>query len=103
MGVSNGWFDKYGIWEKPTNILNKNVSIIGSGPAALECAYHLRKNGVNVNIYEKDDVPGGLLRYGIPDHKLPKSILDYYCEKLAGMGINFYCNENITLSKYEEL
>lgn len=44
----------------------------------MEAAYHLRLAGFNVDVYEKDDLLGGLLRYGIPDHKFPKFVLDYY-------------------------
>lgn len=51
---------------------------MGSGPAGMEAAYHLRLAGFRVDVYEKDDRLGGLLMYGIPDHKFPKYVLAYY-------------------------
>ena len=67
----------------------KKVAIVGSGPAALACAQGLARRGHNVTVYEKNDKPGGLLRYGIPDFKLPKEILDRRLSVLEGEGIAF--------------
>ena len=67
----------------------KKVAIVGSGPAALACAQGLARRGHNVTVYEKNDKAGGLLRYGIPDFKLPKEILDRRLSMLEGEGINF--------------
>lgn len=67
---------------------NHKVAIIGSGPAGLTCAAFLRRRGVNVTIYEKYDKLGGILRHGIPDFRLPKSILDKNIEKILSLGID---------------
>ncbi|MFA6130201.1 MAG: glutamate synthase subunit beta [Candidatus Omnitrophota bacterium] len=64
---------------KPHRIENrthKNVAVIGSGPAGLSCAAQLNRAGHNVTVFERDSKPGGILRYGIPDFKLEKHILD---------------------------
>lgn len=67
----------------------KKVAVVGSGPAALACAQQLSRLGHNVTVYEKNDKIGGLLRYGIPDFKLPKEILDRRLAQLELEGISF--------------
>lgn len=74
---------------------DKKVAVIGSGPAGLECAYELRKNGYKVAIYEKDNEFGGILRYGIPDFRLSKDIIDNIINKLKNMGVNFKNNTSL--------
>lgn len=74
---------------KAGNASNKRVSIIGSGPAGMACAIELRKAGVDVTIFEKEDECGGILRYGIPDFRLDKDILHNLIEKLKALGIKF--------------
>ena len=71
---------------------DKKVAIIGSGPAGLECAYELRKQGYQVTIFEKDEDFGGILRYGIPDFRLSKDIIKKIIDKLKKMGIIFKNN-----------
>lgn len=71
---------------------DKKVAVIGSGPAGLAAADQLNKAGHQVSVYERDDKVGGLLRYGIPDFKLDKSVIDRRVEILKQSGINFYTN-----------
>ncbi|MGQ9617922.1 MAG: NAD(P)-binding protein [Candidatus Aminicenantia bacterium] len=73
----------------------ERIGIIGSGPAGLACAYHLRRKGYKVRIFEAEDEFGGLLRYGIPSYRLPKEILDAELKKLEEMGIEFSNNQRI--------
>lgn len=68
---------------------HKHIAIVGSGPAALACAQNLNRLGHDVTIYEKNKKAGGLLRYGIPDFKLEKGILDRRIAQLELEGINF--------------
>ncbi len=70
----------------------KNVVIIGSGPTGLAAAEQLNRAGHMVTVIEKDDQPGGLLRYGIPDFKLDKSIIDRRLKLMRDSGIVFRCN-----------
>ena len=74
---------------------DKKVAVIGSGPAGLECAYDLRKNGYKVTIFEKDNEFGGILRYGIPDFRLSKNIIDNIINKLKKMGVDFKNNTSL--------
>ena len=70
-------------------VQSKKVAVIGSGPAGLTCAAFLaREEGVQVTIFEKKDVLGGLLRHGIPEFRLPKEILDNTINKIISLGIN---------------
>lgn len=70
----------------------KKVAVIGSGPAGLECAMELLKNGFEVDIYEKDETPGGILIYGIPDFRLSKNIVRDIIDKIKKLGGKFYTN-----------
>ena len=73
----------------------KNVAVIGSGPAGLAAAAQLNKAGHTVTVYERDDLPGGLLRYGIPDFKLEKTIIDRRLQVMEEEGIKFVCNTEV--------
>src|SRR3989338_4010358 len=87
-------------WKKTSG---KKAAIIGSGPAGLACAYFLARLGHAVTIFEKYPKPGGLLRYGIPEYRLPKDILDKELKKLYDLGINFQCGKALNKSEIEGL
>ncbi len=84
----NEWADEnkieYKINQKEKN--GKKVAIVGSGPAGIECAIELLKNGYAVTIFEKDKIPGGILRYGIPDFRLGKEIVEDIIHRIETMG-----------------
>lgn len=73
----------------------KKIAIIGSGPAGLAAADQLNKAGYRVTIFEKDDAAGGILRYGIPDFKLDKAILDRRISLMQKEGIIFKLNKEV--------
>lgn len=73
----------------PKNRTNKRVAVVGSGPAGLSCADQLNKAGHKVAVFERDDRIGGILRYGIPDFKLEKWVIDRRLEILEKEGIEF--------------
>lgn len=82
----------------------KKVAIIGSGPAGLACGNELNKLGYLVSVFEKDERPGGLLMYGIPDAKLSKEVVKRRIDLLKNQGIEFITNTNIDSSeKLEKL
>lgn len=68
------------------------VAIVGSGPAGMACAADMAKAGCEVVVYEAFQEPGGVLKYGIPDFRLPNSVVDVEIEKLTRLGIRFECN-----------
>lgn len=73
----------------PSEHGDKKVAVIGSGPAGLTVADQLNKAGVQVTVFEKDDEPGGLLFYGIPDFKLPRNIVRRRIDLMRRQGITF--------------
>jgi glutamate synthase (NADPH/NADH) small chain len=81
--------------QPPKKRTGKKIAVIGSGPAGLACADQLNKAGHNVVVFEKDDKIGGILRYGIPDFKLEKWILDRRVKILKKEGIEFETSVNI--------
>ena len=68
------------------------VAVIGSGPAGLVCAGELARLGYPVTIFEALHAPGGVLRYGIPEFRLPKDVLDWEIEQLKKLGVEIQCN-----------
>ncbi len=74
---------------------NKKVAIIGGGPAGLTSAYFLRKKGHSVTIFEQMEKMGGMLRYGIPEYRLPKAVLDKEIKLIENMGVTLKNNVNI--------
>ena len=75
--------------QPPSRTTGKTVAVIGSGPAGLACAQQLNRAGHRVTVFERDRKPGGLLRYGIPDFKLEKGVLDRRIELMKQEGIVF--------------
>jgi heterodisulfide reductase subunit A-like polyferredoxin len=75
--------------------IGKKVAIIGSGPAGLSAGYHLAKKGVDARIFEALPKPGGMLRVGIPDHRLPPEVLDKDIEVITNLGVEIHCNQRL--------
>jgi glutamate synthase (NADPH/NADH) small chain len=80
---------------KPTLRTGKKVAVIGSGPAGLATAAQLNYAGHEVTVFERDSKPGGLLRFGIPDFKLEKTVVERRIAVLEEEGIQFICNANV--------
>ncbi|MBN2613290.1 MAG: glutamate synthase subunit beta [Bacteroidales bacterium] len=79
----------------PKKRTGKKVAVIGSGPAGLACADLLNKWGHTVTVFEKDNAPGGLLRYGIPDFKLNKKVIDRRLDILIQEGLDIKVNTHV--------
>ncbi|MEO6316144.1 MAG: glutamate synthase subunit beta [Chitinophagaceae bacterium] len=89
-------FDKGFVKAKKPNIrTGKKIAVIGSGPAGMAAAAQLNYAGHSVTVYERDDAPGGLLRYGIPDFKLEKWVVDRRIQLMEEEGVVFVCNANV--------
>jgi len=73
----------------------KKIAVIGSGPAGLAAAAQLNSAGHTVTVFERDDEPGGLLRYGIPDFKLEKWVVERRINLMQEEGVEFKCNANV--------
>jgi glutamate synthase (NADPH/NADH) small chain len=77
----------------------KKVAVIGSGPAGLAAANQLNHRGYEVTVYEKDEYPGGLLRFGIPNFKLQKTVIDRRIKVMEAEGITFKTNTPVDVEK----
>jgi len=87
-GFKEGWIKA----RPPKKRSGKRIAVIGSGPAGLSCAAQLNKAGQSAVVFERDDKIGGILRYGIPDFKLEKNILDRRIQVWKEEGIEFKTN-----------
>ena len=89
--VERAFSEGYVIARPPKKRTKYRVAVVGSGPAGLACANQLNRRGHNVTVFEKNEAPGGLLRFGIPDFKLNKSVIDRRLDLLKEEGIEFKC------------
>ncbi|WP_053352988.1 glutamate synthase subunit beta [Leucobacter musarum] len=87
----NGWV----VPQPPSRLTGKTVAVVGSGPAGLAAAQQLTRAGHTVAVYERDEEPGGLLRFGIPDFKLEKTLVARRVEQLKAEGTRFRCGIEI--------
>jgi NADPH-dependent glutamate synthase beta subunit-like oxidoreductase len=85
----------------PSN--GKKIGIIGSGPAGLSAAYFLIQKGYKCTLYDKNPLPGGALRYAIPDDRLPKEVLDQEIDIIRQMGAEFIQNYELPADGFEKL
>ena len=105
-GFEEGWIKA----NPPSNRTGKKIAVVGSGPAGLAAAQQLNKAGHYVDVYERDSKIGGLLRYGIPDFKMEKNIIDRRLSILEEEGINFFTDKEVgknysveNLKKYDSI
>jgi glutamate synthase (NADPH/NADH) small chain len=87
--VDRGWQEGWVVAEPAAHKTGKTVAVVGSGPAGLACAQQLARAGHGVAVYEKSNRIGGLLRYGIPDFKMEKSLIDRRIEQMEAEGVVF--------------
>ena len=87
--VDRGWEEGWVAPQVPARRTGKRVAVVGSGPAGMACAQQLARAGHAVTLFEKADRIGGLLRYGIPDFKMEKRLIDRRVEQMAAEGVEF--------------
>ena len=93
--VERAWDEGWIHPEPPEQNTGKRVAVVGSGPAGLAAAQQLRRAGHSVTVYEKSDRIGGLLRYGIPNFKLEKHVLDRRLQQMRAEGVTFVANAHV--------
>ena len=90
-GFDEGWIEPV----MPVTTTGKTVAVVGSGPAGLAAAQQLARVGHNVTVFEKADRIGGLLRYGIPDFKMEKRVIDRRLDQMSAEGVQFETNVHV--------
>ena len=93
--VDHAWDEGWIQPEPPEQETGRSVAVVGSGPAGLAAAQQLRRAGHSVTVYEKSDRIGGLMRYGIPNFKLEKHLLDRRIEQMRAEGVTFVTNAHV--------
>jgi glutamate synthase (NADPH/NADH) small chain len=93
--VDRAWDEGWILPEPPEHNTGRRVAVVGSGPAGLAAAQQLRRAGHTVTVYEKNDRIGGLMRYGIPNFKLEKHLLDRRIEQMREEGVTFVPNAHV--------
>jgi len=96
--IDRAWDEGWIHPEPPEQNTGKRVAVVGSGPAGLAAAQQLRRAGHSVTVYEKADRIGGLLRYGIPNFKLEKHIIDRRIQQMRAEGVTFVTNAHVGVS-----
>ena len=85
---------------------HEKIAIIGAGPAGLSCAFYLAEKGYKPTIFEKNEKPGGMLRYGVPSFKLEKDVIDGEIEVIKAMGVEIKCGievgKDVTIQQLRE-
>lgn len=88
--LAKGW-----AFDAPKKETGKRILVVGSGPAGLSAAYHLRRMGHSVHIVEGSQEAGGMMRYGIPKYRLPREVLDAEIKRIANMGVEIECGREV--------
>jgi NADPH-dependent glutamate synthase beta subunit-like oxidoreductase len=90
LAIEKGW-----TFEKPRFSTGRRILVIGAGPSGLSAAYHLARMGHEVEIRDSSDSPGGMMRYGIPEYRLPRNILDAEVARLLNLGVRIVNNYTV--------
>ncbi|MCW5604824.1 MAG: glutamate synthase subunit beta [Burkholderiales bacterium] len=93
--IDKGWEAGWIVPQPPAKKTGKRVAVIGSGPSGLACAQQLARAGHDVVVFEKADRAGGLLRYGIPDFKMEKHLIDRRVEQMHAEGVEFCTGQHV--------
>ena len=93
--VDRAWEEGWITPEVPETRTGKKIAVVGSGPAGMAAAQQLARVGHDVHLYEKNETVGGLLRYGIPDFKMEKHLIDRRADQMAAEGVTFHCGVHV--------
>ena len=97
LAVTKGW--KVGNCAQP---IGKRILVIGAGPSGLSAAYHLARIGYEVTIHEAGPMAGGMMHFGIPQYRLPRSVLEHEIRRIEAMGVNIVLNHKVEDINYEK-
>jgi glutamate synthase (NADPH) small chain len=99
--VSRGWDEGWIVPQPPATRTDRSVAVVGSGPAGLACAQQLNRAGHHVTVFERDESGGGLLRFGVPDFKIEKWVIERRLDQLAAEGVEL--RYGVDVSRPEQL
>src|SRR5206468_10383320 len=87
--VDGAWDEGWIVPQPPRVRTGRSVAVVGSGPAGLGCAQQLNRAGHEVTVFERDEAGGGLIRFGVPDFKIEKSVVERRLAQLEAEGVEF--------------
>ncbi len=93
--VDRGWDEGWIVPRPPQRRTGRSVAVVGSGPSGLAAAQQLARAGHDVTVFERDEAGGGLLRFGVPDFKIEKRVVERRIAQLAGEGVTFRFGVNV--------
>ncbi|MDP8943136.1 MAG: glutamate synthase subunit beta [Actinomycetota bacterium] len=93
--IERAWDEGWVVAEPPEERTGKTVAVVGAGPAGMAVAAELNKRGHTVTVFERDEAVGGLMRFGVPDHKMEKWYIDRRVRLLEAEGVEFRCGVDV--------
>jgi glutamate synthase (NADPH/NADH) small chain len=94
--VDRGWVEGWIVPRPPARRTGKTVAVVGSGPAGLAAAQQLARAGHSVTVFERDEAGGGLLRFGVPDFKIEKTVVERRLKQMEDEGVEFRYGTDVT-------
>ena len=88
---------------KPAAKLDKKVAVIGAGPTGLTGAYYLARKGYQVDVFESEEKPGGVMAYGIPEYRLPWHVIEHEINNMKKTGLQIHCGKHISAAEFEQM
>jgi glutamate synthase (NADPH/NADH) small chain len=93
--INRAWDEGWVVPQPPRRETGQSVAVVGSGPAGMAAAQQLRRGGHGVTLFERDEAIGGLVRFGVPDFKIEKSVVERRAQQLAAEGIELRCGLDV--------
>jgi glutamate synthase (NADPH/NADH) small chain len=93
--VNRAWDEGWIVPQRPASRTGRSVAVVGSGPAGLACAQQLARAGEDVTVFERDEAAGGLVRFGVPEFKIEKRLVERRVQQLVAEGVEFRFGVNV--------